>query len=171
MSPELELLSQRALSAVLNGIYQGLLLTLVLATGLRLAPRLNAATRFSIRFAALLIIAALPLAHLASAWISSAPGEAPTAGKPSVLMAAKDPSRAPDLIAFEPARDDLGHSPPNAAAILSAILERRAPNPPWPRSGTGNSNPPNPPGARSRLKARFRHPPARPRMRPAWRME
>lgn len=52
-------------SALGNGLYQGVALTLLVALGLRVFHRASAATRFAVRFACLLTVAALPVAHLA----------------------------------------------------------------------------------------------------------
>ena len=60
----LELFCNGLLSALVTGGYQGLLLTAVAALGLKLVPRTNAATRHAVWFAVLLVVAALPVAHL-----------------------------------------------------------------------------------------------------------
>lgn len=53
----------RALAALCNGAYQGLLLALVVAVVLRFWRRANAASRFRLEFVALTVIALLPLVH------------------------------------------------------------------------------------------------------------
>ncbi len=63
MNAELESLALRILSAVFNGGYQGLLLTLLVWLGLSLFPRTNAATRHAVGFATLLVVAILPAIH------------------------------------------------------------------------------------------------------------
>ena len=64
MSPEFHSGSHQVLSALLNGAYQGLLLTAVIWTGLKLLPRGNAATRHSVWLVTLAVVAALPVLHL-----------------------------------------------------------------------------------------------------------
>ncbi|HRI13119.1 MAG TPA: M56 family metallopeptidase [Verrucomicrobiota bacterium] len=61
----IELICHRLLSALANGGYQGVLLTLLVGLGLKLLPRTNAATRHAVWFVALLLVAALPAVHLA----------------------------------------------------------------------------------------------------------
>ena len=56
-------LSAGALGAALNGVYQGLLLTVAAALGLHFFGRTNATTRYAVGLTALLIVAALPLLH------------------------------------------------------------------------------------------------------------
>lgn len=63
MNTELELACTRVLAAVLNGGYQGLLLTAVIWLGLKLFPRANAATRHAVWFATILVVALLPAVH------------------------------------------------------------------------------------------------------------
>lgn len=58
-----DLLCHRLLGALLNGGYQGLLLTASVGLGLRLMPRSNAATRHAVWFVTLLVVAALPVFH------------------------------------------------------------------------------------------------------------
>ena len=58
-----ELFSNRLLSALFNGGYQGLLLTAMIWAGLKLFPRANAATRHAVWFITLLIVAAMPVIH------------------------------------------------------------------------------------------------------------
>lgn len=63
MNPELEQLAQRTIGALVNGLYQGLLLALVLWLGLKLFRGVNAATRHWAGFVTLLVVAALPVLH------------------------------------------------------------------------------------------------------------
>lgn len=71
MNLEITTISDRLLSALANGIYQGLLLAAAVWLCFKLLPRLNAATRHAICFATLLVIAALPIIHFASTSISA----------------------------------------------------------------------------------------------------
>jgi beta-lactamase regulating signal transducer with metallopeptidase domain len=63
----LETLMRLLAEAVLNGLWQGLLLTALIWLGLRLAAQTSAATRFGIWWATLGVMLALPLVHLAMA--------------------------------------------------------------------------------------------------------
>jgi beta-lactamase regulating signal transducer with metallopeptidase domain len=63
MNPELEPLCHRILSALLNGGYQGLLLTGFVWLGLKFLPNTNASTRHAVGLATLLVVAVLPLIH------------------------------------------------------------------------------------------------------------
>ena len=70
MNAELELFFNRLLEALFNGAYQGLVLTAVIALGLKLYPRGNAATRHVVWFVTLLFVAALPIVHFTSSGFS-----------------------------------------------------------------------------------------------------
>src|SRR6187551_2123900 len=61
----LELLCRRMLEALVNGGYQGLLLTAVVCTVLWMMRRSSAATRHNICLMTLLLVALLPAAHFA----------------------------------------------------------------------------------------------------------
>lgn len=63
MNPEMEILANRLLSALLNGVYQGALLTILVWLGLKFFPRTNAATRYAVGLVTLLLVAALPVVH------------------------------------------------------------------------------------------------------------
>jgi len=63
MRPQLDEFVPRALAALCNSAYQGLLLALVVAVVLRFWRRANAASRFRLEFVALIVIALLPLVH------------------------------------------------------------------------------------------------------------
>ena len=63
MNVELEMFCNRLLGALINGAYQGLLLTAVIWVALRLVPRANAATRHSVWLVTLLFVAMLPVVH------------------------------------------------------------------------------------------------------------
>lgn len=66
MNSELEMFCNRLLSALLNGGYQGLLLTVAVGCGLKCLPRVNAATRHMIWLVTLLFLVLLPLMHFVS---------------------------------------------------------------------------------------------------------
>jgi len=63
MNPELEQLAQRVVGALLTGLYQGLLLTLVFWAGLKIFRGTNATTRHAVGFVALLAVTLLPWLH------------------------------------------------------------------------------------------------------------
>jgi beta-lactamase regulating signal transducer with metallopeptidase domain len=75
MNGEWAAAGNRVLEALFNGVFQGLIVAGLLWVGLRLLPRANAATRHAAGFAGMLIIAALPLLHLAeSFWVPGVGG-------------------------------------------------------------------------------------------------
>jgi len=76
MNAEIELMSGRVLGALLNGGAQGLVIALLAWAGLRMARRANAATRHAAGYAALLLMALLPLAHF---WRGANQAEPPAA--------------------------------------------------------------------------------------------
>src|SRR6185503_19426959 len=55
--------SDRLLAAVINGIYQGSLLTVLVALGFRLFRRINAATRHAAWLCTLVLLVLLVVAH------------------------------------------------------------------------------------------------------------
>ncbi|HYE30239.1 MAG TPA: M56 family metallopeptidase [Methylomirabilota bacterium] len=65
--------ANEVLTSLATGLLQGLVLVGFVAIGLRCTPRLNAATRHLALFVALLLVALLPLAHLARAMASAEP--------------------------------------------------------------------------------------------------
>ncbi len=65
MNAELGAVCNRALEALFNGALQGIFVVGLFWLGLKLTPGLNAATRYAANFAALLIVAALPLLEFA----------------------------------------------------------------------------------------------------------
>lgn len=67
MSPELEHLANRVLSALGNGVYQGLLLAALVWAGLKLFPRSSAATRHAVNLVTLIAVVLLPVVHLFTA--------------------------------------------------------------------------------------------------------
>lgn len=66
MTSELDGLASRALAALCNGVYQGVLFTLVVAFALKGLRRASAATRYVLEFIALAIVAILPVVHFLS---------------------------------------------------------------------------------------------------------
>jgi hypothetical protein len=64
MSAEFFTVCERLLSATANGVYQGILVTLIAGLALRLFARTNAATRYAVWFGVLLFVTALIPAHL-----------------------------------------------------------------------------------------------------------
>lgn len=63
MNADLETLCHRLLGALLNGGYQGLVLTLVIWLSVKMGPRLNAATRHWVWLVTLGLVAVLPALH------------------------------------------------------------------------------------------------------------
>src|SRR5258706_8956874 len=55
--------ADQLVAAAANGIYQGIIVTLVVALSLRLFGRTNAATRHAVWFCTLLLVASLIIAH------------------------------------------------------------------------------------------------------------
>jgi len=86
MSAGLELLANRVLSALGNGVYQGLLLAVLVWAGLRLFPRSSAATRHAVGLVTLVAVVLLPVVHLFAASragvISTAASHGISAGPP-----------------------------------------------------------------------------------------
>ena len=64
MSGEFFTMCERLLSATANGLYQGMIIAVIVGLALRLFTRTNAATRYAIWFGTLLLIAALIPAHV-----------------------------------------------------------------------------------------------------------
>src|SRR5262245_26339506 len=63
MGTEILNVSDRLLAAVLNGIYQGSLITILVALGFRVLSRINAATRHAVWFCTLVLVVLLVVAH------------------------------------------------------------------------------------------------------------
>jgi len=63
MNSEIISIGDSVLSAVLNGVYQGTLLSALVWIAFKLLTRTNAATRHAVGFATLIIVAILPAAH------------------------------------------------------------------------------------------------------------
>ncbi len=63
MNPEFEILSNRLLSALGNGLYQGVVLCLIVGIGFRCFRGISAATRYAVGMVALLLLTALPVLH------------------------------------------------------------------------------------------------------------
>ena len=77
MNAELSAVCANVLSAVLNGMAQGILLVLLLAAVFRVFRKMNAATRHGLELLTLAILVALPLAHFFSLPSESADSLAP----------------------------------------------------------------------------------------------
>src|SRR5438132_541444 len=63
MGTEILGVSDRLLAAVLNGIYQGSLITVLVALGFRVFSRINAATRHAVWLCTLVLLVLLVVAH------------------------------------------------------------------------------------------------------------
>jgi len=63
MGPEILNVSDRLLAAVVNGIYQGILVTGLVALGFRVFRRINAATRHAVWLCTLVLLVLLVVAH------------------------------------------------------------------------------------------------------------
>lgn len=111
MNPALEELAQKVVGALVNGLYQGLLLAAVLWLGLKLFRGTNAATRHAAGFLVLLIVAVLPVLHLLVPLRASRP--ASNRSSENVMM----PPVNSEVIAFHdlPARMRGGPSLPELA--------------------------------------------------------
>jgi beta-lactamase regulating signal transducer with metallopeptidase domain len=86
MSLEFLAAADRLVSASLNGLYQGLIVTVIVAVCLRLG-RTNAATRHAVWLTTLLVVALLIPAHCLRQNLSSAPPEAPQLTAGSAIVA------------------------------------------------------------------------------------
>lgn len=87
MSTTIDTISGCIISALLNGTYQGLLITLLILSYLRLNHKLNAATRHALLLATLGVVMALPVAH-SILFLGKAVSKAPTpAGLKQTLSA------------------------------------------------------------------------------------
>ena len=131
MNAELEPLSLRILSALLNGGYQGLLLTCLLWLGLKLIPRTNAATRHAVGLVALLLVAALPLVHFFTSGAPARPRSSP--GEPTQVSPARVPSTVDTReLATLPAAA-VGHSNwrPTVRSGAGAAAGARSTGPAW----------------------------------------
>src|SRR5712671_1522683 len=70
MGTEILDVSDRLLAAVMNGIYQGILITALVALGVRVFRRINAATRHALWLCTLVLLILLVVAHC---WFDSPP--------------------------------------------------------------------------------------------------
>src|SRR5712664_2986484 len=86
--------ADQLIAAAANGIYQGIIVTLVVALSLRLLGRTNAATRHAIWFCTLLLVASLMIAHCLRDYLA---------------------------FAFPAAKTDLAAVPPFAAALPKSL--------------------------------------------------
>lgn len=95
MITEFDAFSNQVLSALGNGVYQGILLSIAVWIGLKAFPGVNAATRYAVELSTLLIIAVLPVGH----FLLSHPRPLP-APQPETVV---DPSPTETHFAPEPA--------------------------------------------------------------------
>src|ERR1044071_1011916 len=63
MGPEILSVSDRLLASGMNGIYQGILVTVLVALGFRVFSRINAATRHAVCLCTLVLLVFLVVAH------------------------------------------------------------------------------------------------------------
>src|SRR5688572_22791950 len=87
MGPEILGVSDRLVAAVMNGVYQGSLITLLVALSFRVFSRTNAATRHAVWLCTLVLLALLVAAHCFSGSPALRPGKiARTAATPERRM-------------------------------------------------------------------------------------
>jgi beta-lactamase regulating signal transducer with metallopeptidase domain len=134
MSAEFFTACERLLSATANGVYQGILITIIAGLALRLFVRTNAATRHAVWFGVLLLVVALIPAHLLLSWPSH----------PKVLAAPARP--VSPVIAVAPSPLDAEGTPdsPVAYASLPNLEPEEADGSPI--DGAPNTAPPEPQG-------------------------
>ncbi|HSH16432.1 MAG TPA: M56 family metallopeptidase [Verrucomicrobiae bacterium] len=99
MNPDADILSHRLLAALFNGLYQGVLLTLMLWLGLKLCQTLNATTRYAACFGTLLVVTLLPCVHLMLASESNFSRSGEGAGLNSVVV--RSGANAPEPVTIE----------------------------------------------------------------------
>ena len=144
MNAGLDIFCHRLLSALVNGGYQGLGITAVVWFGLKVFPRVNAATRHMVLLITLLLVVALPVAHYflpnrggteslvnLSAVDSPAEAHALKAGEPSVSAESRHAWFQEDL------RPRLVEEAPRVEAEVlfsdNSVLTRPDLESPWPR--------------------------------------
>lgn len=94
MGIDLLAVSDRLLAAVINGTYQGIVITVLVALSLRLLGRANAATRHAVWFCTLALLVVLVVAHC----FVHSPPDALQSGGIARVAAPQEPERAsPDL--------------------------------------------------------------------------
>src|SRR5206468_8046267 len=98
MGTEILGVSDRLLAAVMNGIYQGILITVLVALSFRVFRRTNAATRHAVWLCTLVLLALLVVAHCFS----------------------HSPALQPRNIARTASTSDQEIGTPNAAAVAAA---------------------------------------------------
>ncbi len=132
MTAALSILSDRLLSAAVNGVYQGVLVAAVVGLVLRLAPRTNAATRHAVWFGTLLFVAALLPVHLflPSRDLPAAPGYSPPGPSLPALGAAPRPTEtfadsapADPPLPAPPPRESAAADPAAPSAPLATVPE------------------------------------------------
>src|SRR5206468_8901259 len=83
MGTEILSVSDRLLAAVMNGIYQGILITVLVALSFRVFSRINAATRHAVWLCTLVLLILLVVAHCFSRSPALQPGKiTPTEATP-----------------------------------------------------------------------------------------
>jgi beta-lactamase regulating signal transducer with metallopeptidase domain len=89
MKNEILMACYQLIAAAVNGTYQGILITVLVAASLRMLRRTNAATRYAVWFGTLLLLALIIPAHcLRSRWDA---GLSPATGETSVSALASQP--------------------------------------------------------------------------------
>jgi beta-lactamase regulating signal transducer with metallopeptidase domain len=129
MKYELFALSERLLSGALTGLYQGLVLALIVGLTLRLLRRTNAATRHGIWFATLLLVTALMVGNCLTAVFSAptaplAPPTQPIAWVP--FDAEAEPAQPPDELYWEDSGPQERPAQADAASQRSFEIEAPA---------------------------------------------
>src|SRR5215469_12026494 len=131
MNYELFALSERLLSGALTGLYQGLVLALIVGSTLRLLRRTNAATRHGIWFATLLLVTALMIGNCLNA-VFSAPTAPPAFSTQSKVAlhtelvpfdADAEPAQPPDDFDWEDSAPQERPVQANAASQKSFEIE------------------------------------------------
>jgi beta-lactamase regulating signal transducer with metallopeptidase domain len=116
MGTEILVVSDRVLAAVMNGIYQGILITALVALGFRVFRRINAATRHAVWLCTLVLLILLVVAHC--------------------FFLSSPPALQPGKIARTAARPEQNTGAPNAAAVAATFhvmpTETGASEPKWP---------------------------------------
>src|SRR5439155_2115425 len=119
--------SDRLLAAVMNGVYQGSLITLLVALGFRVFSRINAATRHAVWLCTLVLLVLLVAAHC---FFNSRP---PALEPGKIAQTAATPEQemgTPNLAAVAATAMDMptetGSSGPKWPGFLAAEQEQRA---------------------------------------------
>src|SRR5882672_8301220 len=97
MKTEILRVSDQLVAGGFNGFYQGIFLVVLVALGLRLLPRTNAATRHAVWFSTLLVLAGLMVAHCLRGFAPRASGLAPSNNIAAVPTLESEPGLPPAL--------------------------------------------------------------------------